>query len=225
VLRAPFVALWLIVGATTLGACEASMNADVKAGGSAEVNDFDKPLESDEASPRLAEAPASAAPEYALLGARHDLKLASAGREPSCRCLTTALGLPSAPGMVWRGEAPNIDPNTQLVVALSSAGTSCEGEPKGSLGASYWGYKQVGSDVIVIVEAAREGRPLTEGGIIPKPAGDGQVYVEPLSPNLPYAKAESSGPGGKKQRCGLGNPGPTRAVATETPPTPDSPQP
>jgi hypothetical protein len=110
--------------------------------------------------------------------------------------------------MQWSGEPPAIDPGTQLSFALSSEGQTCTGEPKNSRGASYWGYRISGNDVIVLVEAARDGRPLTSGAIIPKPVGSGQVYVAPASRKLPYGRGKDG-----SARCSLGNPGAPRVSA------------
>jgi hypothetical protein len=143
--------------------------------------------------------------DHVLLGARHDLKLRAGQGNAVCHCLSIAVGGSRLPALEWSGETPSIDDNTQLTLALSSEGQKCEGEPKGSLGASYWGYRIKGNDVIVLVEAARGGRPLTSGAIIPKPVGPGQVYVAPASRKVPYARPE-----GQAGMCKLGNPGKPR---------------
>lgn len=187
-------------------ACQASVQTNVEASGDVEVHDFDKPLTADEKdrAMRAAEqAPPPAQREPAPLGARHDVRLAaSAAGVAKCRCLAVALGTAHSSGIEWQAEIPAVDPRRQLVVALGSEGISCEGEPTDSLGASYWGYKVSGNDVIVVVEAARAGRPVTHGAIIPKPSSAGQVFVAPLSPAVPYGAALDGG-----KRCALGNPG------------------
>jgi hypothetical protein len=141
-----------------------------------------------------------------LLGARHDLKLQGGKGTASCECLSVALGGSRTGGMQWSATPPNIDDSTQLVIALSSEGTACKGEPKGSLGASYWGYRISGNDVIVLVESARGGHPLTSGAVIPRPVGNGQVYVKPASTRLPYGRATQG-----KGLCKIGNPGQMRS--------------
>ncbi|HEY6080896.1 MAG TPA: hypothetical protein VIW29_18910 [Polyangiaceae bacterium] len=150
-------------------------------------------------------APGAANFSGVLLGARHDLKLRSGKGTASCSCLSVALGTAHNPGMQWTAEAPTIDETTQLSIALSSEGAACPGEPKGSLGASYWGYRLSGNDVVVLVEAARGGRPLTSGAIIPRPVGSGQVYVAPASRKLPYGRPLEG-----KGLCQIGNPGQAR---------------
>ena len=93
-------------------------------------------------------------------------------------------------------------------IALTSEGTACNNEPKGSLGASYWGYKISGNDVIVLVESARGGHPLTSGAVIPRPVGTGQVYVTPAAQKLPYGRALDG-----KGACKVGNPGQPRPTS------------
>jgi hypothetical protein len=142
-----------------------------------------------------------------LLGARHDLKLKDGKGTASCECLTVALGGSRSASMTWGAVPPDLDEGTQLSIALSSEGQSCKSEPKQSLGASYWGYRLSGNDVVVLVEAARGGRPLTNGAVIPKPVGPGQVYVAPASKKLPYGR-----PLDGKGLCKIGNPGQVRTT-------------
>lgn len=142
-----------------------------------------------------------------LLGARHDLKLRPGVATASCECLSVALGGARSSGMVWGAVPPELDEGTQLSIALSSDGQACKGEPKKSLGASYWGYRLNGNDVVVLVEAARGGRPLTTGAVIPKPVGPGQVYVAPASKKLPYGRPLEG-----KGLCKIGNPGQVRTA-------------
>jgi len=152
--------------------------------------------------------------EGPLLGARHDLSLATERASLTCSCLKLGLGAPSDPAFRWKGTPPTIDPGTQLIVGLTSEGMTCK-QPKGSLGASYWGYRQSGNDVVVFVESAVKGRPLTAGAIIPKPFGDGQVFAAPAFRREPYGR----GPKGEP-RCKLGNPGSPRSapLPPENPP-------
>lgn len=131
--------------------------------------------------------------ELALLGARHDLLLAE-GMDSKCSCLVVVLGAPSTPGLVWTDEAPSINSQTQLIVALGSDGVACD-EPGG--GASYMGYVKKGKDVIVSVEAAVSGRPVTYGAIIPRPDSGGQVFIQPYG-KIPYGRGLSG-----EKRCKL----------------------
>lgn len=125
----------------------------------------------------------------ALLGARHDLFL-SGDVAANCQCLAVLLGGPSTPGMVWAGKPPVITPHSQWVVALGSDGVSCD---KGGPGASYMGYSVRGADVIVTVEAAVEGRPVTHGAIIPRPQKGGKVILRP-SGDIPYGRGFAGEP-------------------------------
>ncbi len=152
-----------------------------------------------------AAAPAHA-PEHALLGARSDLTLTAAQAPAQCSCLRVVLGPANLGAFSWKGSPPAVDDERQLVMALSSEGTGCT-NPKGSLGASYWGYRRRGNDVVVYVENGVAGRPLAQGAIIPKPLGTGQVYVAPVSKKLPFGK-----PSNGKGNCRIGNPGPARTA-------------
>jgi hypothetical protein len=145
--------------------------------------------------------------DSALLGARHDVRLLTERATTKCQCLAVGLGAANLPAFQWKAAPPNVDAESQLVIALTSEGQSCTAEPKDSLGASYWGYRVLGNDVIVFVEAARKGRPMTLGGIIPKPYAGGQVYVAPASKKTPYGRAADG-----TARCKIGNPGGERTT-------------
>jgi hypothetical protein len=155
-------------------------------------------------------APAAAGEERPLLGARHDLAYAGPPSDV-CRCLAVRVEESAdAPALHWAVAAPHIDSSSQWIVALSSQGVRCEGAPKGSPGASYQGYETSGNDVIVFVEALTEGRPLTSGGIIPKPAAGGSVFVEAVG--SVYGKPLQ----GEQTRCKV----PTPAIAAGSTPAP-----
>lgn len=208
-----------------ISGCQASMNADGKvsteegakaraqADVSAEAEGEGEMTRSATGPSNIASSQASFAPtptlaaSKVLLGARHDLKLRSGKGTASCECLAVALGGSRNSGMAWSAVPPDIDETTQLSIALSSEGQACKDEPKKSLGASYWGYRISGNDVVVLVEAARGGRPLTNGAIIPKPVGPGQVFVAPASKKLPYGRATDG-----KGLCKIGNPGQVRTT-------------
>ncbi len=179
-----------LASAASVG-CRASVsaNANLNTGEEKETKDFDEPLTPVDKS--LDESPMEG--DYALLGARHDVALTEEAKKQAspCSCLALKVGTPTDPSFMWQGPIPRTDPNSQLVFAMSSEGQTCQGEPDDSLGASYWGFKQDGDDIIVIVENARFGRPLTAGAIIPKPLGDGHVYLRPASKSVPYGKPAS----------------------------------
>jgi len=211
-LRQPFrgaaIAAFIVsIAAWGSVACHASANAEVHAGGEAksEEANFDEP----NAGSNLAEAPdEQAGAEYALLGARHDLRLSPDKKTATCSCVAMALGPASDAALSWQGARPNVDPQNQLVIALSSEGIPCSTAPKDGLGASYWGYRLSGDDVIVFLEVARFGRPVTTGAIIPKPMGNGQVLVQPVKKDVPYGRPLDA----SQKVCRLGNPGPQRTT-------------
>ena len=187
--------------------CQASVSADVKTHarhdaeeGPSDGPDFNKPSNA----LALAAKPGSeaAAPgEVPLLGARRDVTLVTANANAMCVCLKVAIGSASSAAFQWQGSLPRLNDETQLAFALTSEGMACTGEPKGSSGASYWGYRISGNDVLVFVEGARSNRPRTVAAIIPKPVADGQVYVAPAKSKFPYGRALD----GKGDRCKIGN--------------------
>jgi hypothetical protein len=181
----------------------ASLDAELKAAGKGEMTRNEASQTA--ANAGIAGVSGVAASSRVLLGARHDLKLSPGKGTASCQCLSVALGGSRSSGMTWSSTPPDLDDATQLTIALSSEGTVCKDEPKGSLGASYWGYKISGNDVIVLVESARGGHPLTSGAVIPRPVGSGQVYVQPAAKKLPYGRALDG-----KGACKIGNPGQAR---------------
>lgn len=198
--------------------CRASVQADANASLNGE-NENDPDLEAQLRAERAAQAnapPAASTPAEKLgntrplLGARHDLSLVLERATTQCSCLKVGLGQSNRDAFRWKANVPELDNDTQLVVALSSEGSGCQ-DPKGSLGASYWGYRRRGDDIVVYVESAVKGRPLTSGAIIPKPVADGQVFIAPADKGIPYGKAADG-----KGNCRLGNPGARRtAPATE----------
>ena len=139
--------------------------------------------------------------EATLLGARHDMTLVTEHANAACACIKVAIGSAPSAAFLWQAATPHLDDQTQLAIALTSESMACKDEPKGSSGASYWGYRISGNDVIVFVEGARAGRPRTAAAIIPKPVGDGLVYVSPAKPKLPYGRPLD----GKGDRCKIGN--------------------
>ncbi len=176
--------------------CHASVNANVKASGGAEQESLDEGTAEPGTGQPLVGEPDAEKPSgpTALLGARHDLRLAASVTQPTCSCVAAAVGLPDSASFAWEDSKPALDPSSQQVVALRSEGIPCSAEvPKDTLGASYWGYKVEGNDVIVIVEDARFGRPITAGAIIPKPQPGGHVYLQPASKKVPYGRPLSGG--------------------------------
>lgn len=193
----------LLLALLALG-CKGSVQADARVSGGAESDEpipsYDRPLEGPQKTTAPTENDFTHA-EYALLGARHDLSYAGA-KSPACACLAVALrDQAQDAAFQWELEAPRLEPSTQWIIALSSSDVPCDSPPTGTLGASYQGYGTEGNDVVVYVEALGEGRPPTNGAIIPRPKASGSVFVE--STNAVYGKPLD----GKSKRCKLPAPG------------------
>ncbi len=206
-----FSALSLLIATSSaslaLPACGGSMSANAQASSDAGAEvDFDAEggwettkdtLTSEQtnrgAEPSTPQGSASFAPAP-LLGARHDLSLGDGSKE-TCKCLAAAVGAPDLPSFVWRDKAPQIDAQSQRIVALASDGIVCT---ESNAGASYMGYELKDGDVIVKIEAAVPGRPVTRGAIVPRPASGKQIYLEPVGA-IPYGKGLSG-----EARCALG---------------------
>jgi len=191
------------------------VQAQAKADTNGEDAELDAEVQKERAMSAPAPTPSGTAPaassvpppsDRALLGARTDLSLEPAQVPGQCSCVRVALGPANLGAFKWKGERPHVDDQTELVIALSSDGSGCE-NPKGSLGASYWGYRRAGNDIVVYVENGVSGRPVAQGAIIPKPFGQGQVYLAPTTKKVPYGK-----PLNGKGNCKLGNPGLARTV-------------
>ncbi len=183
--------------------CGASVSGDASAkrvrADAEEGPDFDKPITAQELAAKAT--PATPFIATALLGARHDLSLVSEHANAACACVKVGIGAADSAAFQWQSGAPHLSTDTQLAFAMSSENMLCKDEPKGSSGASYWGYRILGNDVIVFVEGAREGRPHTAAAIIPRPFGDGQVYVAPAKKEFPYGRSLD----GKGERCKVGS--------------------
>jgi hypothetical protein len=204
---APLLLIW---GSTTLGGCSGSAQAktqvDASADGQSEVDfEADAGWETTEhtlsaeqtdatASPSTPQTGATPGNGVALLGARHDLTLAE-DVPANCKCLSAALGPETDPRFVWGGIRPVLDRGAQLVVGVRSTPGKCQKEESG---ASYTGYELRNGDVIVKIEAAVAGRPLTRGAIIPRPGAGKEVYIEPVG-NIAYGRGL-----GDEPRCSLG---------------------
>jgi hypothetical protein len=184
------VAIALAAEFCFLVGCTASVRADSHLGD--QPADYDQPVSS--AAPPAPTGSAADAPSTrSLLGERQDLGFKGPATA-NCQCLAVAVGQPGDPAFQWSGNQPKTDPNAELVIALSSAGQACPEAGKNTLGASYWGYEVVGSDVVVVVENAAPGRPLASGAIIPRPMSGGQVFVRPEGKAVPYGRsADGSG--------------------------------
>jgi len=187
-------------GASVSASGTARVKHDSEVGPDGDAPDFNKP-----SSAKALATPAASAPnftgEVTLLGARHDMSLVIEHANAACACIKVAIGSAPSAAFQWQGPVPSLNSDTQLALALSSESMACNNEPKGSSGASYWGYRISGNDVIVFVEGARAGRPRTGAAIIPKPVGEGQVYLAPAKSKMPYGRSLD----GKSERCKVGN--------------------
>jgi hypothetical protein len=203
-------AVMLMLGSAILGGCggsaQAKTQADASADGQSEV-DFEAEAgwettehtlsaEQTDATgrPSTPQTGAASTNSVALLGARHDVTLTE-DAPVNCKCLSAALGPETDPRFVWGGQRPVLDRGAQLVVGLRSTPGKCQ---KDESGASYTGYELRNGDVIVKVEAAVAGRPLTRGAIIPRPGAGKEVYIEPVG-NIAYGRGL-----GDEPRCSLG---------------------
>ncbi len=195
-----------VASALLLLGCQASINANgsqrIKAEseeGPEDAPDFNKPLGADALTSKSTVAPALA--NTTLLGARRDMSLVSEHASVACACVKVGLGSAQSAAFQWQGPAPRLNDDIQLAFAMTSENIACNNEPKGASGASYWGYRISGNDVIVFLEGVRAGRPRTTSAIIPKPVGDGRVYVAPATSRQPYGRPLL----GKGGRCEVGN--------------------
>jgi hypothetical protein len=196
----------LVVSATALlAACQASVQGDARMSTEANVDPAAEREPSEETTRALSS-------EYGpgprvLLGARRDLTLKSTADAVACRCVKVLLGPATLTQFEWQGPPPPTAPDTQLVLAFVPE-EPCSGGPEGSQGASYWGYRIEGNDVIVLLEAWVKGPPRTVGAVLPRPPNDGQIYVAPVKAGLPFGLPLA----GEGTRCALGNPGPKRST-------------
>jgi hypothetical protein len=137
---------------------------------------------------------------YSLLGARADLRLAPAlASDATCECLAAVVGNAANTAFQWEETYPKTNPDTQLVIAFSAENVLCGEAGADSMGPSYWGYEISGNDLVVVVENAVAGPPITTGAIIPKPPEGGRVLVRPLNKSVPYGASLDD----PKNRCVL----------------------
>ena len=213
-MRRPLFSAFFVAAAAAaapLPGCKASVEGKVNTGKEGEIADFDKPMAPNSMSDDTRSAEPGAAPA-ALLGARQDLSYKGA-TSARCKCLAAAVGQPTDASFQWTGTRPVTNPDTQVVIALTSGGVPCDVE---SSGASYWGYETVGHDVIVVVEAAKPGRPVAQGAIIPRPTSGGQVYIRPVDKSVPYGRP----PVGAGDKCLMPGVAPAAAAASTDAPAP-----
>jgi hypothetical protein len=189
-------------------ACRASVQADARMSSEAVADPpSERESDHDESRSTLSGEFASAPVDRVLLGARRDLTLKSTTDAVACRCVKVLVGPATLPQFQWQGAPPPTTPDSQVVLAFAPEET-CSGEPAGSQGASYWGYRIEGNDVIVLLEPWVKGPPRTVGAVLPRPPSGGQIYVAPVVAGTPFGLPLS----GEGTRCALGNPGPKRSA-------------
>lgn len=130
--------------------------------------------------------------DYNWVGVRHDLGInPTRPREQSCTCLSVEVGSPNEGKFVWRGTRPVIN-NSNIAVAISSAGIDCPGGSKnpGDRRPSISGVFRRNGDVYVEIEEAIGDRPIASGAIIAPPDIRGRIYVQPRTKYLPYARPD-----------------------------------
>lgn len=191
------------VSASAKGSASASSDGEAEANFSSSGDAAFDTLDESQSEDETAASATSSSPQMsagqpttqALLGARHDVSLAPGAPQP-CSCLAVAVGQPGSAQFTWTGSRPKVDAATQTVIALGSSGVPCS---EAGPGASYMGYAKEQGDVIVTVEAAVAGRPVTHGAIIPKPDPGKQIFIQP-SGKIPYGRGK-----GGESRCALGS--------------------
>lgn len=131
----------------------------------------------------------------ALLGARHDVRLNEPAKKVSCRCLAAVSGSSAMDGLTWSDLPPELDESRQVLVVLESEGVPCDDAK--APGASYMGYHKEGADIVIDIEAAHPGRPVTRGAVVPLPDAGGRILISAPG-QLPYGGALQGG-----GRCAL----------------------
>jgi len=149
--------------------------------------DFNQPIEPTKAEDVKLPSTLDVPVNYSLLGARADLRLAPGpASKATCECLAAVVGNASDMAFQWEETYPKTNPSTQLVVAFSSDNVLCAEAAPDSMGASYWGYEISGDNLVIVIENAVAGPPITTGAIIPKPPEGGKVMVRPRDKSVPY---------------------------------------
>jgi len=142
------------------------------------------PASAPQAPPRVASAVTTAPPAAApagpagvhFLGVTHDLSLSSgAPRAAVCRCLAVAYGAPNDAKFTWQAGAPPNDSDA-IAIAISTDGVACsQGLPPARL--SIAAIEREGTDIVLVVENLREGRPIMRGALAVWPGPNGAIVV------------------------------------------------
>lgn len=121
---------------------------------------------------------------------RHDLMLAKeAPHNANCSCLSILVADgPTDSRLMWIDAPPKLETDV-AVVAMSSKGIACPGQPADATERpSISGVVRDGADVVIVVENLAAGKPVASGAVIPKPGPGGSVYVKPKGPKVLYGR-------------------------------------
>jgi hypothetical protein len=196
------------MGAT---ACRASVKAKANvnsAEGEAQVEDDRKwevpepstpapeaPAAAPKPAPRVAAAvaapPAAAPTSTQFFGVTHDLSLAAnAPRAATCRCLAVAFGPPGDAKFAWQAGTPLGD-HDAIAIAIAADGVGCtEGSAPNRTSIS--GVERDGTDIVLVVETVKEGRPVMRGAVAPYPGPNGAIVVRTRQ-GMAYPAASGGG--------------------------------
>lgn len=145
--------------------------------------------------PRVAAAvappPVAAQPSMQFYGVTHDLSLAAnAPRAATCRCLAVAYGPPGDAKFTWQGGAPLGDQDA-VAIAITGDGVGCtEGSAPNRTSIS--GVERDGTDIVLVVETVKEGRPVMRGAVAPYPGPNGAIVVRTRQ-GMAYPAASGGG--------------------------------
>jgi len=130
----------------------------------------------------------------AMFGVRHDLELRKdRGGITTCSCLAVYAGQPGDGRFAWQSEVP-ASRNDALVVAISGRDVACDAIPEATRRRpSISAVDDIEGNVYVEIEELPQGRPLALGAIVPKPKGNGHLYVRPKNKWSVYGRS-ASGP-------------------------------
>jgi hypothetical protein len=136
----------------------------------------------------VAPAPAAAAQRSTqFFGVTHDLSLATgAPRTATCRCLAVAYGPPNDAKFTWQSGAPLGD-HDAIAIAITGDGVGCT-EGSAPSRTSISGVERDGTDIVLVIETVKEGRPVMRGAVAPYPGPNGAIVVRTRQ-GMPYPGA------------------------------------
>ena len=202
----PLLAIGLIAMGSS--ACRASVKGSAQVNAAEAQVDEDRKWEVPEPTSAAPESPPAAAPQAAprvasavtpaptapsgvhFIGVARDLSLSSgAPRAAVCRCLAVAYGAPNDAKFAWEAGPPPAD-NDTLAIAITTDSVACPGGlPPARLSIS--AVEREGTDIVLVVENLREGRPIMRGALAAWSGPNGAIVVRTRG-GPPYPSA--SGP-------------------------------